>query len=73
MTIIMKIIMYALRLVTDIKRCQFRVDSNSKYKNLEILIVRMWHSSTTIIPVVKGALGTIKKKRDHKGVSIARK
>ena len=32
----------------------------SKYKDLEIEIGKMWHLKTTTIPVVVGALGTLK-------------
>jgi len=38
----------------------------SKYKDLEIEIQKMWHLKTTVIPVVIGALGMIKRKsEDH--------
>ena len=33
----------------------------SKYKDLELEIQRMWHMKTVVIPVVVGALGTVKK------------
>ena len=33
----------------------------SKYKDLELEIQRMWHIETIVIPVVVGALGTVKK------------
>ena len=33
----------------------------SKYKDLELEIQRMWQMKTEVIPVVVGALGTIKK------------
>ena len=33
----------------------------SKYKILEIKIEKMWHPKTTILPVIVGALGMIKK------------
>lgn len=33
----------------------------AKYKDLEIEIERMWHLKPTLIPIVVGALGTIKK------------
>ena len=36
----------------------------SKYKDLDIEIVRMWGTRTTTIPVVIGALGVIKKGTD---------
>ena len=32
-----------------------------KYKDLELEIQRMWHMKTVVIPVVVGALGTVKK------------
>ncbi|CAH3147897.1 unnamed protein product, partial [Porites lobata] len=31
------------------------------YKDLELEIQRMWHMKTVVIPVVVGALGTVKK------------
>ena len=36
-------------------------DKLSKYKDLQIEITKMWHLKTTIIPVVIGALGLIKR------------
>ena len=33
----------------------------SKYKDLEIEIERMWHLKPTFVPVIVGALGTVKK------------
>ena len=36
-------------------------DTLSKYKDLQIEIERMWRFKTTVIPVVVGALGMIKK------------
>ena len=33
----------------------------TKYKDLEIEVERMWGLKTTTVPVVMGALGTIKK------------
>ena len=33
----------------------------SKYKDLEIEVSRMWKVRTKIVPVITGALGTIKK------------
>ena len=33
----------------------------NKYKDLEIEVERMWGLKTTTVPVVMGALGTIKK------------
>ena len=32
-----------------------------KYKDLELEIQRMWHMKTIVIPVLVGALGTVKK------------
>ena len=36
-------------------------EKKSKYKDLELEIQRMWHMKTVGIPVVVGALGTVKK------------
>ena len=36
-------------------------EKKSKYKDLELEIQRMWHMKTEAVPVVVGALGTIKK------------
>ena len=36
-------------------------NNNNKYKDLELEIQRMWQMKTEVIPVVVGALGTIKK------------
>ena len=36
-------------------------EKKSKYKYLELEIQRMWHMKTKLVPVVVGALGTIKK------------
>ena len=37
----------------------------NKYKDLEIEIERMWGLKTTTVPVVMGALGTIKKDMEN--------
>ena len=37
------------------------IEKKSKYKDLEIEIQRMWKMKTAVIPIVIGALGTIKK------------
>ena len=37
------------------------IEKKSKYKDLELEIQRMWHMKTIVIPVVAGALGTVKK------------
>ena len=37
------------------------VEKKSKYKDLELGVQRMWHVKTVVIPVVVGALGTVKK------------
>ena len=36
-------------------------EKKSKYKDLELEIQRMWHMKTEVVPVVVGALGTVKK------------
>ena len=36
-------------------------EKKSEYKDLELEIQRMWHMKTVVIPVVVGALGTVKK------------
>ena len=36
-------------------------EKKMKYKDLELEIQRMWHMKTVLIPVVVGALGTVKK------------
>ena len=36
-------------------------EKKCKYKDLELEIKRMWHMKTVVIPVVVGALGTVKK------------
>ena len=40
------------------------IEKKSKYKDLELVIQRMWHMKTIVIPVVVGALGTVKKAGD---------
>ena len=37
----------------------------TKYKDLEIEVERMWGLKTTTVPVVMGALGTIKKDMEN--------
>ena len=36
-------------------------EKKCKHKDLELEIQRMWHMKTVVIPVVVGALGTVKK------------
>ena len=38
-----------------------QTEKKCKYKDLELEIQRMWHMKTVVIPVVVGALGTVKK------------
>jgi len=40
-------------------------EKRSKYKDLEFEVGRMWKVRTKIVPIVIGALGTIKKKSDQ--------
>ena len=44
---------------TDRNSALKEIEKKSKYKELEIQ--RMWHMKTMVIPVVVGALGTVKK------------
>ena len=37
------------------------IEKKIKYKELELEIQRIWHMKTIVIPVVVGALGTVKK------------
>ena len=37
------------------------IEKKSKYKDLEPEMQRMWYMKTIVIPVVVGALGTVKK------------
>ena len=37
------------------------IEKKSKYNDLELEIQRMWQMKTVVIPVVVGALGTVKK------------
>ena len=38
------------------------IEKKSKYNDLELEIQRMWHMETIVIPIVVGALGTVKKR-----------
>ena len=46
---------------SDRKIALKEIEKKSKYKDLELEIQRMWHMNATVIPVVVGALGTVKK------------
>ena len=37
------------------------IEKKGKYKDLELEIQRMWQMKTVVIPVVVGALGTVKE------------
>jgi hypothetical protein len=41
------------------------IEQISKYTDLDIEVSRMWTMSTTILPVITGALRTIKKELDQ--------
>ena len=45
----------------DKKVSSKEIEKKSKYKDLEIEIQRMWNMKTEVIPIVIGALDTIKK------------
>ena len=46
---------------TPISYAVFCLKKKCKYKDLELEIQRMWHMKTVVIPMVVGALGTVKK------------
>ena len=46
---------------SDRKIALEEIEKKSKYKDLELEVQRMWHMKTVVIPVVVGALGTVKK------------
>ena len=46
---------------SDRKNALKEIEKKSKYKDLELEIQRMCHMKTIVIPVVVGALGTVKK------------
>ena len=46
---------------SDRKIALKEIEKKRKYKDLELEIQRMWHMKTIVIPVVVGALGTVKK------------
>ena len=41
------------------------IKKKSKYKDLELAIQRMWHMKILVIPMVVGALGTVKKEMEE--------
>ena len=41
------------------------IELKSKYKDLELEIQRMWHMKIVVIPMVVGALGTVKKEMEE--------
>ncbi|CAH3177886.1 unnamed protein product, partial [Porites lobata] len=48
-------------IVSDRNIALKETEKKCKYKDLELEIQRMWHMKTVVIPVVVGALGTVKK------------
>ena len=50
-----------MTILTDRNISVKEFDKLSKYKDLQLEIERMWQLKTTVIPVVVGALGMVKK------------
>ena len=59
--IIIIIIIIDMTVPSDRNIALKETEKKCKYKDLELEIQRMWHMKTVVIPVVVGALGTVKK------------
>ena len=65
-----KCLMIDMTVPTDRNVSVKEFDKLSKYKDLQIEVERMWRLKTTIVPVVVGALGLIKKDTDKHIIKI---